>query len=107
MADGLCPVDIEDPPRRTSRASVFAFPNPATSTVTVRVVGDVPGSNVTVELYDMTGRRLARHFGTMGSVDVSLPFGVSSLPSGVYHAKVYTDSYRGIMAATTQIVIVH
>jgi hypothetical protein len=77
---------------RNSLISVNAYPNPATSQITVELKGPVRG-NVVIRLVDMNGRIvLHKKIGKLFTQDWRTSLEVSNLPSGIYTLFIHIDS---------------
>ena len=81
-------------------------PNPATSAVALLVDLDV-ASAVTVAVYDMLGREVARREVALGAGGAQrLGLDVSGVPSGVYVVRVQADAGGAVRQATQRLTIV-
>ena len=81
-------------------------PNPATSAVALLVDLDA-ASAVTVTVYDMLGREVARREATLAAGAAQrLGLDVSGVPSGVYVVRVQADAGGAVRQATQRLTIV-
>lgn len=73
-----------DPGAETHALSLTSFPNPASRTMSLQLAVPITGE-VTVEVYDVLGRRVAvLHDGPLAAGPHALRFDAAALPSGVY-----------------------
>jgi hypothetical protein len=64
------------------------YPNPCTDQITI-ALPNLPGSNISIEFLDNTGKVQTKYTGLPSSSEILLP--VSSLAPGIYFTRIVTD----------------
>jgi hypothetical protein len=64
------------------------YPNPCTDQITI-ALPDFPGSNISIEILDSTGKVQTGYTGLPSRTEIQLP--VTSLAPGIYFARIVTD----------------
>ena len=74
-------------------ANASAYPNPADNAITVRFVTSAPGTNVTFNVLDLTGKVIqSSYMGKLNSGDHLQDINLSNFATGMYMYSIATDN---------------
>ncbi|AXG71395.1 hypothetical protein KORDIASMS9_03652 [Kordia sp. SMS9] len=68
---------------------IYLYPNPANNYVNLYIDQENLGKNISIETYDMSGRKYMLEMNTIGAA--SFAINIESLASGIYFVKVYDN----------------